>query len=771
MKHSNVQIVDNNNNNKYKKIIWIIVMTILMAVSSHMAFVSTWGTYLPYRYYHLIPWVAAGIAFSAAVYCLKERLPWIRGVLIIPMLAVFAPAGVTGGINGAEIWIDVIVYCWNTAHEGGLALLTVTGGNRDILAFAILVSVIIGELAFWFASDNALIQFEFYIVIWLLIQLFSGNINILASTTLIACGIIMAACGKSFYITFRSIVMSAVIFVAFIMAINLDTQELNGVVYARTYIREQIEDVRYGEPKLPEGNIREASQLKKAGSDMLTVWSEQEKNIYLKGYVGVSYDSDNGTWKKLSDAAFGGDNYGMLDWLYDKGFNPLSQSAQYYSLSERQDKPEVNSMKITVKNASRDYVYVPSSVNTFIQGKKKNNKDMNYAGKGLRGSSQYEISEISGSRPAELMVAEDWLTQPDSQEQQDYVEAEAVYRDFVYNNYTSVTKQYYALMNSIFWDDYEAQTDGVYGAVSRVREVLRERLTYNDDVQAVPEDRDPLKWYITDAYEGNAVIYASTAVLALRSYGIPARYVEGYYAAASDFEGSSNGQIVIDGDNAHAWVEVYFDGIGWQPIDVTPGFYYETAALQQMVNSPDSIHKTATVDDDKNSDAGRVIDDSNNDSRTTDEIIRKVWNTGLIILGIAALVIMAGVVFIAVVQVIYVIVGLTRRKKYIQSSSIRKATMLEQYIYQLLKVKGIEATLGWNTDEVDAVIATRFKNIEPGDYARVCVILEKVVYGGVELEGYELRTLEIFVREIFSDHSGDSWRTRIKIAFTAYKIR
>lgn len=771
MKHSNVQVVDNNNNSRYKKIIWIIVMTILMAVSSLMAFVSTWDVYLPYRYYYLIPAVIAGIAFSAAVYYLKEHLPWIRLVLIVPMLAVFVPAGLTGGINGARIWIDVMVYSWNTAHEGGLALLTVTGDNRDILAFAILVSVIIGETAFWFASENAVPQFEIHIVIWLLLQLFSGNINVLASTTLIAAGIIMAACGKAFYITFRSTIMCVIIFIAFVMAVSIDDNEIKNVTDARTYIREQIDDIRYGEPKLPEGNIREAAKLKKSDSDMLEIWSEQEKNIYLKGYVGVSYDSEKGTWKKLSDSAYGGDNYGMLDWLDAKGFNPLSQSALYYSLSERQDKPEANSMRITVKNASRDYVYVPSSVNTFIQGKKKNNKDMNYAGKGLRGSSQYEISEISGARPAELMIAEDWLTQPDSQEQQNYVEAEAVYRDFVYDNYTSETKQYYALMNSIFWDDYEAQTDGVYSAVSRVREVLRARLTYNDDIQAAPEGRDPLKWYITDAYQGNAVIYASTAVLALRAYGIPARYVEGYYASSSDFAGSSEGQIMVSGDNAHAWVEVYFDGIGWQPIDVTPGYYYETAALQQMVNSPDSVRKTATVDDDKNSDAGRVIDDNNNDTRTTDEIIRKVWNTGLIIMGIAAFIIIIVVAFIAILQLVYVIVGVHRRKMYEQSSTANKARILNQYIYQLLRVKGIEATLGWNTDEVDNVIAARFKNIEQGDYARVCVILEKVVYGGIELEGYELRTLETFAREIFSDYSGDGWKTRIKTAFTAYKIQ
>lgn len=771
MKHSDVQIVDINNNNRYKKIIWIIVMTIIIAISAFMAFAATWGTYLPYRYLYFLPAVAVGAGFGVVVSIYKERMPWIRVLLIVPMLSVFIPAGLAGGINGARIWIDVMIYSWNTAHDGGLALVSFAGGSRAVIAFIMLISVIIGELAFWFASTNSLLQCELFIIFWLFIQLLSGNINVLSCSLLISAGIIMAACGKAFYITFRSVIMSVVILAAFVMAAGFDTHEISRVSQIRADIKEQINNVRYGKYELPQGDVSKASELKAADSDMLTVWSEQEKNIYLKGYVGVNYDSGTGKWKKLSDSAYGGDNYGMLDWLYKSGFNPLTQSAQYYSLSQRQDKPEVSSLKITVKNAARNYVYVPSSVNTFIQGKAKNNKDMNYAGKGITGSRQYEVREISGSRPAELMIAEEWLAQPDSQQQQEYVNAEAVYRNFVYDNYTTVTKEYYELMNSLFWDNYELQTDGVYGAVSRIREVLRSELTYDEDLQAVPDGEDPLLWYITHMHEGNAVIYASTAVFALRSHGIPARYVEGYYASATDFAKSTSGEITLDGNNAHAWVEVYFDGIGWQPVDVTPGYYYEAAALQQMVNSPDSVHKTASLDDDKNSESGRIIDDKNNENRTADEVIRKVWNTGLIILGIAACIIIAVAVLIAVFQIIYVVMGICRKRKYMSSSPADKAEMLRQYIYLLLKVRGIEAILGFNVDTTDVTVAGRFKNVEPGDYSRVCNIFEKTVYGGIEPEGYELRTLEIFAQEIYSDYSADNWRTRVKAAFIGFKIR
>lgn len=75
------------------------------------------------------------------------------------------------------------------------------------------------------------------------------------------------------------------------------------------------------------------------------------------------------------------------------------------------------------------------------------------------------------------------------------------------------------------------------------------------------------------------MLYASAAVEAFRAHGIPARYVEGYYLGASKIQDSKNGEVSITGENAHAWVEVYFDGVGWKAVDVTPGYYYNVATL------------------------------------------------------------------------------------------------------------------------------------------------------------------------------------------------
>mgnify|MGYP001085663855 CR=1 FL=1 len=91
--------------------------------------------------------------------------------------------------------------------------------------------------------------------------------------------------------------------------------------------------------------------------------------------------------------------------------------------------------------------------------------------------------------------------------------------------------------------------------------------------------------------------YAAAATMLLRACGMPARYVVGYAAPASLFKGQEDGsyQAVLEDDNAHAWAEVYREGIGWTVVEATPGF----AALvtesdgasgqkEQEANSPDT---------------------------------------------------------------------------------------------------------------------------------------------------------------------------------------
>ena len=62
--------------------------------------------------------------------------------------------------------------------------------------------------------------------------------------------------------------------------------------------------------------------------------------------------------------------------------------------------------------------------------------------------------------------------------------------------------------------------------------------------------------------------YASTMAILLRADGIPTRLVEGFLPGQIDV---ATGRETITTGGAHAWVEVYFPGIGWYSFDPTGG--------------------------------------------------------------------------------------------------------------------------------------------------------------------------------------------------------
>ncbi|MEP6853209.1 MAG: DUF3488 and transglutaminase-like domain-containing protein [bacterium] len=60
--------------------------------------------------------------------------------------------------------------------------------------------------------------------------------------------------------------------------------------------------------------------------------------------------------------------------------------------------------------------------------------------------------------------------------------------------------------------------------------------------------------------------YAGALAIMFRAAGIPARVVLGYTHVSPGADGS----FTVTSHDAHAWVEGYFDGVGWQSFDPTP---------------------------------------------------------------------------------------------------------------------------------------------------------------------------------------------------------
>ncbi len=76
---------------------------------------------------------------------------------------------------------------------------------------------------------------------------------------------------------------------------------------------------------------------------------------------------------------------------------------------------------------------------------------------------------------------------------------------------------------------------------------------------------DDLADFLTER-RGYCEQYAGAMAVMVRAAGMPARVALGYTPGTP----LEDGTRLITSDDAHAWVEVYFDGYGWVPFDPTP---------------------------------------------------------------------------------------------------------------------------------------------------------------------------------------------------------
>lgn len=113
----------------------------------------------------------------------------------------------------------------------------------------------------------------------------------------------------------------------------------------------------------------------------------------------------------------------------------------------------------------------------------------------------------------------------------------------------------------------------------RIGQLLRQHVPYDLSTPNMPaEETDLAIWFLNDAQSGYCVHFATAAVVLLRAYGIPARYVEGY--AVPVYAGET---VTVREKSAHAWAEYYVNGVGWLVLEATPG---STAPVEPSETQP-----------------------------------------------------------------------------------------------------------------------------------------------------------------------------------------
>lgn len=80
--------------------------------------------------------------------------------------------------------------------------------------------------------------------------------------------------------------------------------------------------------------------------------------------------------------------------------------------------------------------------------------------------------------------------------------------------------------------------------------------------------RDPAGSFLFGDLTGYCVHFAHAATYLMRSVGVPARVAAGYAVAEQARAGGST--LMIQGGDAHAWPEIYLEGVGWVVVDLAP---------------------------------------------------------------------------------------------------------------------------------------------------------------------------------------------------------
>lgn len=191
------------------------------------------------------------------------------------------------------------------------------------------------------------------------------------------------------------------------------------------------------------------------------------------------------------------------------------------------------------------------------------------------------------------------------------LEVEKRYAEYVEQNYTEVPEELEGLKES-FSDvtlvyqgkkvnlvngGFQYRTLGYEPYVQYVRQYFQDnQFTYNINITRKNNEGD----FIADFMRrktGYCIHFASAAVMMFRSMGVPARYAEGYFVDEEDIieEKGTTVEYEVTDKSAHAWVEIYQEGLGWVPVEVTPGT--ENFIVNYEEQEPETVQRnTARTD-------------------------------------------------------------------------------------------------------------------------------------------------------------------------------
>ena len=486
----------------------------------------------------ILPLFASGLIFLALFTTVKHfrkeaiLLPAALAILIV--IVIFARATLLNGFGA--LWNETRDL-W-AAEQGVLLPLAQTDGSGLWLT-AILLGIFFAALSLALSRTPTLAS-----VFLILLTVAAGLVHV-TPWLFVAAGIslLLLAWQKNTVSAINFLLLGAVVLGIAALTLQVGTmqrlsQTAKGALHHWRYEKTEI---------LPEGDLTKPVPSSDGTDAILSVTSDKADTLYLRGFVGDVYE--NGTWSAL-DTTTAAAEKDLFYWLHENGFYPQSQ----FALSAAEY--ETETIQISNLSACSLYRYEPFSVVPSNAGTDKNRLAPSAVKtSGWNGEREYSYTVIADASTILPQIL-DALQQ--GEPSSSYLQMESAYRDFVDSYALAVPQEFADEIGALL--EETKQNLNFSGELSKEQAqlcALSFLETCFDGNMSLPLD---------STAKGTTYQYATVAALALRYYGIPARYVDGFTIKTQE-----NSNIFVTNENAGAWVEVYQDGVGWLPLALTPG--------------------------------------------------------------------------------------------------------------------------------------------------------------------------------------------------------
>ncbi len=541
----------------------------------------------------------------------------------------------------------------------------------------------------------------------------------------------------------------------------------SAVLGLKRSVIEAAEDFRYEKNQtntFTQGDFRELGTLELLDSPALKVVMSEPASLYLRGYVGSTYTGE--AWKPLDYGVYN-DSYGLFYWLRESQFNALNQLSDVEQLaSDRVKREEKLSITINNVNANSKYLYTPYELQTDPNrfDDVKTFDDSMIVSTSFFGNRLYDYQSSENLVKQYPALANDLYALKDRKQAESYFKNESYYNEYVHKNYTAIPKEAELLIKNHVEDQQFAGGEMNYeDRVKFVKSYVADTLTYNAEVEPLPESVDFLQYLLEESREGYAAHYATMATMLLRYAGVPARYVEGYLITPEDIkEASPFEEITITGKNAHAWTEIYLDGMGWVPVEVTPP-YYDVMEKNDISDYPkgnfDPTTDSESVGNASNTAIGsnvadqsqkqQVKDDEPMPANTTNKKPKKELSLLLKLL-------IGGFIVCSLLFAAYVVYAIMKRRDVNKRNRSfqdpdRKAAIPKMFAYSvaLLQYAGLHVKGGSMysyCEEVEAIYSKEYAE----QFRKMIMINQECLYSDHETNEKKYEAMKRFMKETLS---------------------